>query len=104
MATFTSVIRSDEEEGADYTTIASWASELDDSGVGYSDGDDAVGECYDDSDFAEQVTIDGGEDIDEMGSDALNAIKLTVASGHKHNGTYAGANGVKITHGTGHVL
>ena len=102
MATYTSVIRSDDDpESADpypdYTTISAWEADLDDSSVGYADGDIAIGLCYDDSDFAENVIINGGEDIDEMESDALSQVKLTAASGHRHDGTYAGANGVKVT-------
>ncbi|WP_455387614.1 hypothetical protein [Petrachloros mirabilis] len=64
----------------DYSTITAWEADLDNSGV-YSSGDDALGECYADSDFNEAVTINGG------GTVGLNSIRLSVAAGQRHTGT-----------------
>ena len=64
----------------DYTTMTLWEADLDNAGV-YSSGDDAVGECYNDSVFDEALTLNGG------GTVGLNSIKLTAASGEQHNGT-----------------
>ena len=40
----------------DYSTITAWESDLSDGTI-YSSGDDAVGECYKDSTFSENVTL-----------------------------------------------
>ncbi len=66
----------------DYETITLWEADLDDTLL-YSSGDDAVGEMYNDSAFAEgaTVTINGGDTV------GLNSILLTVASGERHDGT-----------------
>ena len=64
----------------DYTTITAWEADLDD-GVIYSSGDNAYGECYDDSAFDEQVLINGG------GSIGLAARFLRGAAGERHDGT-----------------
>ena len=64
----------------DYSTITSWEADLD-NGALYSSGDDAVGECYNDSTFNESVTINGGATV------GLNSHHLTVATGEKHDGT-----------------
>ena len=67
--------------GRDYATITLWEADLDNVAV-YSSGDDAVGECYNDSVFNEKVTITGsGETI------GLNSLRLSVAEGERHNGT-----------------
>lgn len=66
--------------GRDYATITLWEADLDNGAV-YSAADDAVGECYNDSDFDESVTINGG------GSIGLNSVKLSVAAGERHDGT-----------------
>jgi hypothetical protein len=63
-----------------YSTITSWESQLDLTEY-YSSGDDAVGECYKDSTFNENLTINGG------GSVGLNSVKLTVAEADRHDGT-----------------
>jgi hypothetical protein len=78
----------------DYSTITSWEADLD-NGTPYDAGDTAVGECYNDSNFDEAVTIDGG------GTLGLAARKLTVASGQRHNGTAnTGAKIVRSASGT----
>ncbi|HAA73292.1 MAG TPA: hypothetical protein DCE55_29390 [Planctomycetaceae bacterium] len=64
----------------DYSTITLWEADLDDD-TPYDAGDDAVGECYNDSVFDETVTINGG------GTVGLDAISLTVAAGERHDGT-----------------
>lgn len=53
---------------------------LDDTSI-YQSGDDAVGECYNDSDFTESTGISGGTTV------GLNSLKLSVASGERHDGT-----------------
>jgi hypothetical protein len=64
----------------DYSTITAHEADLDNGAV-YSSGDDAVGECYDDSVFDESVTINGG------GTVGLASVTLTVAEGERHDGT-----------------
>lgn len=64
----------------DYSTISAWEADLDNAGV-YSAADDAVGECYDDSAFDEDVLINGG------GTIGLASITLTVAAAERHDGT-----------------
>lgn len=66
--------------GRDYSTITAWEADLDNGAV-YASGDDAVGECYNDSPFDEGVTVDGGATV------GLNSVKLSVAVGHRHDGT-----------------
>ena len=90
MATVTKTIGA---TGRDYATIVLWDADLDDATV-YNAGDDAVGECYDDADFDMNgdITLDGG-DLDD-GSGDLNTVKLTVAEGHRHDGT--AGTGVRV--------
>ena len=76
----------------DYSTITLWEADLDDD-TPYDAGDDAVGECYDDSAFDEDLTINGG------GTLVLASITLTVASGEEHDGT--AGTGARIDHSTG---
>ena len=66
--------------GRDYSTIAAWEADLDNT-TPYDAGDDAVGECYNDSAFNESVTFNGG------GTLGLNSARLSVASGQRHDGT-----------------
>ncbi len=69
--------------GRDHSTIALWEANLDDDPT-YDAGDDAVGECYADSDFTESnslVVINGG------GTIGLASIRLSVASAERHDGT-----------------
>lgn len=76
-----------------YSTITLWEDALDDTAV-YSSSDDAVGECYDDSNFGESgVLINGGYTV------GLDSITLTVASGERHDGTSVGS-GVRILQGS----
>jgi hypothetical protein len=65
----------------DYSTIAAWEADLDSSSI-YSSADDAVGELYADSEFNEDLDIDGG------GTIGLDSITLTSSSavGNRHNG------------------
>lgn len=70
------------------TPLTDWESELDDTDL-YSSGDDAVGECYNDTTFTNALQINGGASI------GLSSITLTVAEDERHNGV---ANaGVKLT-------
>jgi hypothetical protein len=64
-----------------YSTIAAWEADLDNSSV-YSSGDDVIGELYADSEFNEDLDIDGG------GTIGLDSITLTSSSatGNRHNG------------------
>jgi hypothetical protein len=80
-----------------YSTITNWEAGLDDSDV-YSSSDIAVGECHNDSVFAETVTINGG------GTVGLASIKLSVHSGSRHDGTAGtGARMVPTTGAAGIV-
>ncbi len=63
----------------DYATITLWEADLDNVGV-YNVGDDAQGECYDDSVFDEAISINGGGTVD------LASATLTVAAGQRHSG------------------
>lgn len=64
----------------DYSTITAWEADLDNGGV-YSSSDDAVGECYNDAVFDENVTINGGTTV------GLNSVTLSVAESERHDGT-----------------
>ena len=77
MATITKSIGT---SSRDYSTITLWEADLDDTGI-YTSGDDAVGECYNDTAFDETFNINGG------GGVGLNSVKLSVASGERHDGT-----------------
>ena len=80
MATVTKTIGT---ASRDYSTITLWEADLDNFSTIYANGDDAVGECYNDSDFNEVVNIDGGG----TSITGLNSIKLTVAEADRHDGT-----------------
>ena len=90
MATVTKTIGA---TGRHYSTIVLWDAGLDDASE-YDAGDDAVGVCYDDADFDMNgdITLDGG-DLDD-GSGDLNVKTLTVAEGHRHDGT--AGTGVRV--------
>ncbi len=60
----------------DYSTITLWEAAL--GGAAGGGGNDAVGECYDDAAFDENVAIDDG---------TPSSITLTVATGEEHDGT-----------------
>lgn len=95
MATVTKTIGT---TGRDYSTITLWEADLDDGGI-YSSGDDAVGECYNDSAFDESPAVDGG------GTIGLASITLTAASGEEHDGTAgSGARIVRTTTGASSTL
>ncbi|MDP3911642.1 MAG: hypothetical protein Q8Q14_14750 [Gemmatimonadales bacterium] len=85
------VVQSIGTDGRTFSTITAWEAQLDDAGV-FSAGDDAVGECYDDSPFDETVTINGG------GTIGLASITLTVAEGERHDGT--AGTGARIVRGS----
>ena len=74
--------------GRDHSTITLWEANLDDDPT-YDAADDALGECYDDSAFDEDVDINGGATI------GLASITLSVASAERHDGT--AGTGVRIT-------
>lgn len=83
MATITKTIGT---SSRDYSTIAAWEADLSNASV-YSNGDDAVGVCYNDSAFNEAVTINGGNSIGGSAGQNLNSRKLTVHDDSKHDGT-----------------
>ena len=83
----TTVTKSIGTSSRDYSTMTAWEADLDNTLV-YVSGDDAVGECYNDSTFDETVAINGGSTV------GLNSCTLTVANGEKHDGT--AGNGVRI--------
>ncbi len=66
----------------DYSTIALWEADLDESSI-YSSGDTAVGECYNDTTFS----ISGSTDIDGGSTIGLDNRILTAAAGERHDGT-----------------
>ena len=71
----------------DYSTITLWEADLDDTGT-YTSGDDAVGECYNDSTFSESFTLNTGSTL------GLSSVLLKPASGEGHDGT--ADTGVKV--------
>jgi len=76
MATVTKTIGT---SSRNYSTITAWEADLNNAAV-YSSGDDAVGECYKDSTFSENVTLRGTVT-------SLDSATLTVATDNKHTGT-----------------
>jgi hypothetical protein len=74
-----------------YSTITAWESALDNTTI-YSSSDDAIGECYKDSNFNEAFTINGG------GTVGLSSVKLTAPAGQRHDGT-AGTGVVNVFNG-----
>ncbi len=87
-ATITKSIGTD---GRDYSTITLWEAAI--GGAAGGAGNDAVGETYADSDFNESVTFDDG---------TPDSIRLTAASGQRHDGTASGG-GVVIDRGGAYV-
>lgn len=71
--------------GRDYATATLWEADLDNGAI-YAAGDDAVGECYNDSFLDEEVTLNGGHSI------GLNSVKLTSAAADRHDGTNSGSS------------
>ena len=99
MATITKTIGTNSR---DYSTISAWEADLSSASI-YSNGDDAVGEIYSDSTFTgNTVTIDGGTSIGGSSGQDLASVKLTVASGHRHDGTAESGALLKPTSGSGH--
>jgi len=84
MATVTKTIGT---SSRDYSTITAWEADLT-NGVIYSASDDAVGECYKDSTFSENVTLRGT-------STSLDSATLTAADQNAHLGT--GGTGVTLS-------
>lgn len=91
------IIKSIGTSGRDYSSITSWEADLD-NGASYSSGDTAVGECYNDSVFDEQVTINGG------GTVGLARRRLTVAVGQEHDGTAGTGARIVYTGSTNRTL
>lgn len=89
MATITKTIGT---AGRDYSTITLWEADLDDAGI-YTSGDDAVGECYNDTTFDESPTVDGG------GTIGLTSRTLKPAQGERHDGT--AGTGVRLYKSSG---
>lgn len=85
--------------GRDYSTISAWEADTDVSLTGM-----VVGECYNDSVFDEEVTIDGASNLSSS-----QHRRLTVAEGERHDGTegtgarvsYSGSNDAVIYVGFG---
>ena len=74
----------------DYSTISAWEADLANGAI-YSSGDEAIGECYNDSTFDESF------DIDDTGpAFGLSSIILRANSTQKHDGTPD--SGVKVTY------
>ena len=73
----------------DYSTISAWEADLANGAV-YSSGDEAVGECYNDSVFDESFNID-----DTGPAYGLSSITLKANSSDKHDGPEG--SGVKVT-------
>ncbi len=72
----------------DYSTIAAWEADLDNTGV-YMTNDEAVGECYNDSSF----TFSSAIAIDTNAT--LSSIKLTAPRSERHDGT--AGTGARLT-------
>ena len=83
MATVTKTIGT---SSRDYSTISAWEADLSSASI-YSNGDDAVGACYNDSPYDEAVTINGGNSIGGSSGQDLNSRKLTVHVDSKLDGT-----------------
>jgi len=64
----------------DYSTITGWEAQLDNGAI-FSADDIAIGECYNDDDFDEAVTLNGG------GTIGLREVKLSVAATDRHDGS-----------------
>lgn len=83
------ITKSIKASGGDYTSVASWESDLDNGAV-YTAGDDAVGELYNESYLiTAEIVLNGG------GVLGLNSVKLSVASGQRSTGT--AGTGARVT-------
>lgn len=76
----------------DYSTMTLWEADLDDTVI-YVAGDDAIGECYNDSAFDESLVVNGGSTV------GLSSITLKAATGEGHDGT--AGSGVRDTRNSG---
>ena len=65
--------------GRDFSTVTLWENDLTNTAT-YSNGDDAIGECYNDSVFTDRVTF-------AQSTIAFNTVTLRPASGERHDGT-----------------
>ena len=74
--------------GGDYTTIAGWESDLDESSI-YSSGDTAVGLVSGDHEISTKITFNSG------GTVGLDVARLTVPEADRHDGT--AGSGVTLT-------
>ena len=90
MATVTQTIGA---VGRDFSTIGSWASQLDDTSV-FASGDFAIGACYADTDFEFAGTLE----IDEGGTIELGGKQLTAAAGPRPAGPAADLRRLPRTH------
>ena len=80
--------------GGDYTTIAAWEAATDLN----SDADIWKGVISDDSNYDENVTINGG------GTAVTSYVWLTVASGNRHAGVAGTGHARMYSTGTSHIL
>ena len=75
------VTRSIGATARDHATITLWEADVDtDASAEYSSGDDALGECYNDANFDESVTMNCGA------AQSLNSVKLSVEADERHTG------------------
>lgn len=81
--------------GRDYSTIAAWESDLADTSI-YASGADAEGDCYADSDFSENVSINGVFD--------LSSITLTADPSARHDGTIGSGAVIKPSGPTSYAV
>jgi len=63
-----------------YSTLTAYEADLDDTII-FDSGDDSEGRIYNDSVFDESIVVNGGATV------GLGSIKLSVASGQRHDGT-----------------
>lgn len=74
-----------EGSARDYSTITAWEADLDND-TPYDDGDNAIGEMYDDSSFDESPIVNGGIAIGGSWG-KLASFDLTVPEAERHDGT-----------------
>lgn len=91
------VVKSIGTAGRDYSTVTLWEADLDNASI-YASGDVAIGEMYNDSNFDESVTINGG------GTVGLSGRILRPAAGHRHNGTPGTGVRFVMTNNAGRVI
>ena len=81
--------------GRDYSTISAWESDLSDTSI-YASQDTAEGDCYDDSEFSENVSINGVFD--------LSKITLTADPSTRHDGTIGSGATIKPSGPTSYAI